>query len=77
MIAIIIVFVGIFNYFTSKNLYNGKIAQNIYIEDVTEIDASTDDLFICFDILLIFLSNLSSSYDTFMLKSCPLNFVLI
>ena len=34
LIAIIIVFVGILNYFTSKNLYNGKIAQNIYIEDV-------------------------------------------
>ena len=29
LIAIIIVFVGILNYFTSKNLYNGKIAQNI------------------------------------------------
>ena len=34
LIAIIIVFVGILNYFTSKNLYNGKIGQNIYIEDV-------------------------------------------
>ena len=32
--AIIIVFVGGLNYFTSKYLYNGKIGQNIYIEDV-------------------------------------------
>ena len=32
--AIIIVFVCGLNYFTSKYLYNGKIGQNIYIEDV-------------------------------------------
>lgn len=32
--AIIILFVCGINYFTSKYLYNGRIAQNIYIEDV-------------------------------------------
>lgn len=32
--VLVIALIGSLNYFTSKYLYNGKIAQNIYIEDV-------------------------------------------
>lgn len=33
-IALIVGFIGILNYFTSKYLYNGRIAQNIYVEEI-------------------------------------------